>query len=169
MKYILLLLLLSGCSAEYHLKKAIEKDSGILETEADTITRIETKAADTLIIRETKTVFKLRTDTVRITETIEQVFTFDTIRATNGIANAITWMTSGNVNLETWAATDTIIKLKDTIKVKQKIITKYRDITKTQQAKIQKYSRFEEYIRWAAWILGLLVLIGIVVVVIRLT
>lgn len=169
MKYFIIILLLSGCSAEYHLKKALDKDSDILEVKADTVTRIEVKEADTAFIRETETVFKLRTDTVKIVKTITKKISFDTIKATNGIANAVTWIDAGDVNLQTWAVMDTVIKLQDTIRFKQEIITKYRDIIETKQAKIQKYSKFEEYVRWAAWILGLLILAGIVIFAIRLT
>lgn len=37
MRYLILILLLSGCSAQWHLKKALKKDPSIITTTLDTV------------------------------------------------------------------------------------------------------------------------------------
>lgn len=77
-KISLLVLLLSSCSAQYHLKRAIKKDPTILEK--DTVTVVDTVVTAPVELRDTVTLEEK--DTVVITKErlkLKIVRSFDTI------------------------------------------------------------------------------------------
>lgn len=77
-KISLLVLLLSSCSAQYHLKRAIKKDPTILEK--DTVTVVDTVVSAPVELRDTVTLEEK--DTVVITKErlkLKIVRSFDTI------------------------------------------------------------------------------------------
>ena len=59
---LLLILILSGCSAEWHLSKAVMKDPSILSTKTMTVT--DTVVTDPIVVRDT--VITSRVDTIEI-------------------------------------------------------------------------------------------------------
>lgn len=79
MRSIILILILSSCSAQWHIRKAIEKDPTILQS--DTITVIDTVQIITKEV-QVDSVFKLSTDTVTIRKdklTIKHYYQRDSI------------------------------------------------------------------------------------------
>jgi len=60
--YFLSILILSGCSAEWHLTKAVEKDPSILKLKTMTVT--DTVVTDPIVVRDTVTISQR--DTVEI-------------------------------------------------------------------------------------------------------
>jgi hypothetical protein len=77
-KTSLLMLLLSSCSAQWHLKTAIKKNPLILEK--DTVTVVDTVVTAPVTVRDTVTLSKR--DTVTITKnkiTVKIVRSFDTL------------------------------------------------------------------------------------------
>ena len=92
MRAILLLLLLGGCSAEWHLTQAVKKGGEVWRYKYDTvIVTKERKLTDTLVLREidsiTVTNDKVRVKLVRNWDTIRVSATCipDTIRITKNI------------------------------------------------------------------------------------
>ena len=59
---LFVILILSGCSAEWHLSKAVRKDPSILSTKTMTVT--DTVVTDPIVVRDT--VITSRVDTVEI-------------------------------------------------------------------------------------------------------
>lgn len=79
MRSIILILILSSCSAQWHIRKAIEKDPTIIQS--DTITVIDTVQIITKEV-QVDSVFKLSTDTVTIRKdklTIKHYYQRDSI------------------------------------------------------------------------------------------
>lgn len=79
MKYLLIIILFSSCTAQWHLKKAIKKDPSIVKV--DTLTVIDTVQFITERV-QVDSVFKLTTDTVVIRKdnlTIKHYYSRDSI------------------------------------------------------------------------------------------
>jgi hypothetical protein len=71
---LLLVLAIAGCSADYHLRRALKKDPSIL---------LENTLSDTVLLRDTLTIKAERSDSAGFS-----VFTPDTVRITRGRARA---------------------------------------------------------------------------------
>src|SRR5690606_1922371 len=79
MRYLLILFILSSCSAQWHIQKAIKKDPSVLKV--DTLTVIDTVTITTPQVT-TDTIFKLSSDTVTIQKdrlTIKHYYQSDSI------------------------------------------------------------------------------------------
>ena len=94
MKYLIITILLCGCSAQWHLKKALKKDPSIITTTLDTIVITEPiKFIDTFTLSKIDT------------------FTFDT-----GGVKTVIYRYYDTFNFEQFIKADTVKIVKNTVK-----------------------------------------------------
>lgn len=98
-KIIVLLVMLTGCSAEWHLKKAIKKDPSLIQTSVHTI--------DTIVIR----------DSVAFTDTFVSK-TIDTLTIEKEGVKTIVYRNHDVIRIKTIVKPDTI-RIQKTIRIPQ--------------------------------------------------
>ncbi len=152
---LILIVLMSGCSASWHLERALQKDDSILDVKADTtqIDSIEYKDT-TISVTDTVTV-KLKSDTAFLDtvvyDTIEQKkcrFGKITAHSDDGIAHATVYH-DGSLKLKAYATLDTVHVLQDSIDYLRKRYINQIIINKATKATINKRS-FSDYIKTIA-------------------
>lgn len=93
-KYLIVLsvLVLSSCSASWHINRAEYKDPSLFEVKRDTIIKIEKR--DTIIHLDTLISIVLPNDKVIIDTTFKKLkpYSFKPIYSENGIINVKVWM-----------------------------------------------------------------------------
>ena len=72
MKYLIILILLTGCTAQWHLQKAIEKEPEIIDVQADTSIQVNISYKDTAIYLQRAAKFDLISDTGRVDTLIKK-------------------------------------------------------------------------------------------------
>jgi len=170
MKYlfIVLLMFLAGCTlqeqAQWHLRKALEKDPSIIDIQADSSKQINISWEDTTIAIKLKKPFQINTDTIIERDTITNLK--DTIEAVtkDETAYARAWEKDGIVSLMAYAHKDTILTLQDSIQVKNKIIEEKTTIIKKQKATIkEKTSLVHKLKNWLV-VLASLFALGLIII-----
>jgi len=160
---IILIFLLTGCSAQWHLEKALEKKSDIIDIQADTTMSVNISYKDTSIYYQKPVRLYFQTDTARKEtekDTVQVATKDSTSQARGGYTNGMLW-------IETWGVVDTTKIIQDTLKVKQKIIDSLKVITTEKKATIrEKESWIKTVQRWAI-IVGIVIFALAVVLIVR--
>jgi hypothetical protein len=164
---ILALIIFGGCSAQWHLNKALKKDPEIINTEADTLTNLSIRYVDTTITINREIPVKIVSDTVYLDSIVipDVKASFDTIKvvSSDSIARANISMHNGRLNVEIWAVLDTLIPYRDSLTLKNKIIYEQKEVIRKSKAEIRKKDTALDYIKWTLFgIIGLIVLIIII-------
>lgn len=154
MRYLLILLILSSCSAEWHLKTAVKKNPNILNLR---------KYKTTVIIKDT-----IR-DTIIVPEHNFQ-FTIDSIQQSHAKQNDSLVMVYNDSLVSIFMDYDEIVKkFKIKGKVKEKLVPYEVIVRDTVPVEIPcpnpiyGLSKFEEFQIWLGRILGLLLLILLII------
>jgi len=175
MRYLILLLLLSSCTAGWHLQRARQLDPDILTIQADTSYSVNVSYRDTVIYTKKINRVEFVTDTGRIdtliqTDTIERKFGPVKATSKDSTAHARAWIEKDRLFLETWATVDTTSIIRDTVNTSNKIIDSLQIITKRQEAKIQeKESWIKTTQRWFIIVGVIIFVVAIVLVIWKLT
>lgn len=168
---LLVSMIMGGCSAPFHLRKALQKDPSILDIEADTTIEVNVKYVDTTIVLKQSQPVKFVTDTVKgdtIVEVKEGKVNSDTteVISKDSIAHAKAWIKDNRLFVEAWAVIDTTVNWKDTVKVKNKIIDSLKVIDKKNKATITEKESFISKIEKWAIVAGIFIFVLAVVVLI---
>jgi len=156
-KIVILLFFLSGCSASWHISRALEKDPEILVQAADTST------VEKIVYRPVK-VFV--TDTIKVSVKSDTII-FDTLTkfeklnikplflvSNDSIAHAKIWAVNGVLHAEIWARLDTVIQWQDSILYLQKEINRITEINRKTKVEITEKINFFDKVK----ILGTIIL-----------
>lgn len=147
MRYILILFLLifSGCSAGWHIKRAEQKEPGLFKSEVqieyrDTIIHLDTLInIDFTDFLEFDTVPDIVYEKVYIDKVLKLLPTFDTIIKTEKGLTAKIWMKKGVLNANFDVDSTYIYHLQDSISILNQVITKKNTV------KIEKEATFKQY------------------------
>ena len=158
---IILGLIISGCSASWHIRKAEQKCPECFAQKILVEYRDTTINIDTTFLIEFKDYLTI--DTVPVItyekEYIDKIVkilpTFDTIIKDERGLSAKIWMKKGKLQAKFNIDSSYIFRLQDSIIVLNKIITK------TNTVKVEKKTQFLTYLIWVSAILILLFLIKI--------
>jgi hypothetical protein len=145
---IVVAVLFSGCSAQWHLGKALQKDPQIIDVKRDSVVTVETLLKDTIYHLDTSYHLMILSDTVTITERFSLPVNMDTVTAigADGISHARASVHNGKMKLETWAKLDTVVKLHAIIKGQTKFITKQVRIMEEREATIKKKNSLMQWV-----------------------
>jgi hypothetical protein len=165
MKYVLyiLFLILTGCSAQYHLDRALRKNPDILDIEADTTITVDLSYTDTIVnISQNKPV-KIVSDTITINDTIKTEKPINlpkkTYKSPDGIAHAELKIENSRIDLTVWSVMDTVLTLRKKLNITTQQKDSLIEITKKQEATITEKENWKEgLLRWAeiiVWIIGI--------------
>jgi hypothetical protein len=173
MRYILLIpiLLFSSCSAQWHLQKALEKDSTIIDIKADTTINIDTSIIDTTVVYQDTFELNIVSDTIEIKEntdtTINKLY-----HSKDSIAHALVNYNSGILKASVWATTDTTLIHRDSLKLSIKKIDSLQTIVIEKKAEIKELRTFREKVRdvgiIVVWVIGALIFLLIFFKIIKL-
>ena len=160
--YLMILIMLSGCSANWHLTTAMKKDPDIIKSEK-TIEWIKSKIGiDTTLRVPIKDILTL--DTVPVIRYEKEYInekeyiypSFDTIvDRSNGLTAKI-WMFKGKLGYEFEIDSTATVQLKDSIEALNKVITDKTVV------KIKEKGVFRQYFIYVIIILVIILLIKIV-------
>jgi len=165
MKYLLIItIILAGCSDQWYLKKALQKNPDILDTKYDSTTTFDVNYSDTTyyFIRQLR--FKALSDTAHVRDSISKG---DTLRASSddSTAHAEAYYDEfGLLNLRTWSLMDTVLAYKDSLKVKNKTINRKDRIIEKKEATINEKTSFISKLK--TWFIAVLCLVGVVLIII---
>lgn len=162
---VISLIAVSGCSAPWHLRQALQKDPEILDVKADTSQMTRYFYTDTTIYFGKKVPVKIYSDTGAITRVIEKPVIQHQdpleVSSSDGIAHARAWVDDAGFHLKTWAMKDTLLHLQDSLAVRVKHQQKLQTIIKAKKAEIKQVESFAKQLqRWIviiASVLGILV------------
>ena len=166
--YLILILLLTGCTAQWHLQRAIKKEPGIIDVQADTIVSIDTSFIDTTFVMMVDTTIIVNSDTAIIdTNVINCQNATLEAHSTDGIAHARAELFNNNLSLRTWATLDTVVTLRDSIKYQVATINRLERINRQNKAVIKEKKRAADkiltWLKIAGIALGALI-VGIIVI-----
>jgi hypothetical protein len=147
-KIVILLFFLSGCSASWHISRALEKDPEILVQAADTST------VEKIVYRPVKVFIKdsvkiyVKSDTI-IFDTLTRFEKFNInpffLVSKDSISHAKIWAVNGVLHAEIWAKLDTVVIWHDSILYLQKEINRITEINrKTKVEIIEKMNFFDK-------------------------
>lgn len=145
LKFILIALafiaamLLSSCSAQWHLQKAIEKDPNIIKTK--TFYLKETHKRDTLIFIQKPILLAMPRDTARIDSVVfkDTSLSFAPIIKKQGIVTISVEMNKGKLSAFATVDSTMIYNLRDSVRLKDAIIDNLILKTKETSIVIDKY------------------------------
>ena len=172
MRYLIIILLLSSCTAQWHLQKAIEKEQDIIDVQADTTLRVNISYKDTAIFLQRAAKFEFISDTGRVDTLIKKDSILPdfgplNISSYDSIAHAKAWIKDQRLWLETWATVDTSKIIQDTVQIKQKIIDSLKVINTQKEATIRKKESWIKSVqRWAV-IGGIIIFVVALVILIK--
>lgn len=166
----ILLFFLSGCSANWHLNRALEKDPTILVQNADTtvIEKIEYRPVNIFV---TDTIeIKVYSDTIRF-DTITEFVGYDLqpiyMYSRDSIARAKIWIEKGRLFANVWAVVDTSISWSDSISIMQKQITIEREIRRKTEVELKTKTTFLQKMKILGILVGILILLISVITIFK--
>lgn len=163
-KYILLITVITmGCSGEWYLRKALEKDPQILDTQYDSSTTVDIMYSDTTYHFTRQFKVLATSDTARVKDSIT---TGDTLTAVSqdSMAHAKVYYDSdGLLNLHAWALMDTLMTYQDSITRKNKTIQRKDRIIEEREATITEKTSFINQLK--TWLIVILCVAGILLIV----
>lgn len=141
-RFIIIGLILSGCSSSYHIKKAKQKCPECFKTDT-TINEIVFKL-DTIIKIDTNILVFLPTDTARIDTVIKKLkpYSFKPIYVKNGIINVKVSMTRGVLKVSSHIDSAIWYRYRDEILIKDAIIHDLKTVTVKQNITIKEQKSF---------------------------
>ncbi len=171
---VILGLILSGCSASFHVRKAKQKCPECFKLDT-TINEVVIKK-DTIIKIDTNITILLPRDTASIDTTIKKLkpYSFKPIYIENGIINVEVSMNFGNLIVNSWLDSTMVYRYQDSIRIKDAIIINLREvminqniIIKNQKGLIERLKSNKKTI--VSVLIGLIVIliIGIIIKFIR--
>ena len=168
MRYILIILLLifSGCSAQWHVRRALQIDSTILNTKYDSTRTIDINYSDSIYYFTRSIKVLHESDTGHVRDTFPNT-TGDTLKVTSddSTAHARAYYDSqGLLNLQTWSMIDKLIRYEDSIKLQNKTITHKDRIIEQREATIQKKKSFISQLQ-TYLVIGIVVIFVIIIVI----
>jgi hypothetical protein len=163
---IILSLLLSGCSATWHIQKAVQKKPNILKT--DTIVKNITTKRDTTILLDTNITVLLPRDTVRIERILSKYVTLDPIKEKNGIITVEACINNGKLNILSYLDSTMIYRYKDSLLIKDAIISNLREITVEQGVIIEEKELLIDRLKNNALRLKYIIMIVIILIILGL-
>lgn len=130
--YFVIILLISGCSASWHIKRAEWKEPELFNKKVDTVINITKR--DTTIYLDTLISVILPRDTVFIDTFLKKLkpYSFKPIYAKNGIINVKASMTKGVLNLSSYLDSALLYQFNDSIRIKNAIISNLTEVTSEQ-------------------------------------
>lgn len=172
MKYLVIILsiIMTGCSAQWHLNKALKKDPKIIDTKADTVINKQVTFSDTVIQVEKQVKFKVLSDTVTvdsivIKEVNQTIEPFEIV-SNDSIAHARVSIYKGKLNIKVWAVLDTLVYYKDSIRLKNKTIENQKTVIQENKATIKEKSSFIDKLKLIAFGIGGVFLVFFVVLIV---
>lgn len=169
MKYvslIVIVLLLSSCSASWHIKKAIEKDPESFKSDT-TITKIVFKT-DTIITLDTIISIILPRDTVKIDSLVFRTIrpSFKKITKKNGIITTEVSMYKGVLKVNSFFDSSMVYNLRMKIRLKDAKIRELITINTRNEVTIKNQeTKLKTFLNWIKWIgisLGVLIVLSVV-------
>lgn len=153
--YILIIALLSSCSAQWHLNRALKKDSAIIDTEYDSNTVVLDTILDTIQDIQYNTFrVELESDTIIDSIDIDTVIDIEkfeidkqTRHSEDSIAHAKYWMKDGKLYLNVWSTIDEKFVRIDTINHYRQLITKKTRIIEQKEATIKEQKGFIQNVK----------------------
>ena len=163
--YLVVMILLSSCSAGWHIKRAEWKDPGIFEPKTDTV--IEKVYSDTTIVIDTIISVTLPRDTVKIDSLvpITSDMSFDPILKKNGIITTRVEMIKGRLLVESYLDSTLLHRLQYEITIRDALITELTTINNQNTVIIEKK---ETLLNWIKWIVLSIFVLFIIIFFIRL-
>ena len=171
---VILGLVLSGCSASFHVRKAKLKCPECFELDT-TINEIVIKK-DTVIYLDTNITILLPRDTASIDTTIKKLkpYSFKPIYVENGVINMEISMNYGNLIVNSWLDSTMVYRYQDSILIKDAIISNLREVIveqgiviKEKKTLIERFKSNLKTIKFVLIGLVLVIIIGIVIKFIR--
>ncbi len=164
--FILILgLILTGCSASYHIQKAERKCPSCFDRDTTIVNQIIKR--DTTIKIDTNIVIEFKVDTVIQETPIKKLkpYSFKPVYHENGIINAEVWMKKGILSISSWLDSTMMYRLEAEITLKDAIIYELRqEVFENKITIIEKenaLNRFKKYLKWI--IIGLVSLLFLAV------
>ena len=162
----IIVLSLSGCSANYHLRKALEKDPQIIDVKADTTVTVQTFLKDTVYKVDTFVTLMVVSDTAFIELPAPNLkdIPITKVVSSDGIATAAAWVEDGKLFVTASAKVDTLVALQIKLRRKNKVIERTLKIAEERKAIIKEkesiISRLEKRVKiWFFILLGVLLLL----------
>jgi uncharacterized lipoprotein len=160
---LFVVLILSGCSASWHIDRALKIDPDILETTYDTTLEVNVSFKDTTVFLEQAVKVEWISDTGHVqTDTVYECEDIPPIKAFSKDSSAMAeaWVKDGRLNQKVWAKKDTVLILRDTatitVEMYDSLMTVVQENTYTKK---EKQSLLD-------WIKNGLALIGIILVIV---
>jgi hypothetical protein len=136
---IAIALLLSSCSAQWHLKRAIELDPNIIKSKFTTLTEVHKR--DTLMWFSKTLLLPMPKDTVKMDTLVlpDTKPSFNPVIKKQGIITAKIWMEKGRLKTIISLDSTLIYNLRDSIRLKDAIIERQTTINKENTIVIEKH------------------------------
>jgi len=147
--FLILSILFSSCSAQWHLQKALEKEPGIIKSTKIVLNEVNRR--DTLILLNKTIVLAMPRDTVKVDTVVfqDKKLSFIPIVKKQGIVTINISMTEGR--LKAFATVDSamIYNLRDSLKLKNAIIEKQTTIITDNTITVNEHQTLLQRIRLA--------------------
>ena len=152
---ILLIILLSGCSAEWHIKRAVIKDPEVFKRTSDTsvITKISTQ--DTLIIFNRAERINFVTDTAFERSGLKWTFESEN-------ENIKTKIERIRDTIKVFVGIDTVLTLKDSVRLQNRFIDRQKEIITSREVEITEIRSFASKLETWVTIAGVIVFILVI-------
>jgi len=152
---ILLIILLSGCSAEWHIKRAVIKDPEVFKRTSDTsvITKISTQ--DTLIIFNRAERINFVTDTAFERSGLKWIFESEN-------ENIKTKIERIRDTIKVFVGVDTVLTLKDSVMLQNRFIDRQKEIITSREVEITEIKSFADKLETWVTIAGVIVFILVI-------
>ena len=160
---IIVLVILSSCSASWHVKRAKWKDPSLFEVKTETIINITKR--DTLIRLDTLISIVLPRDTVTIEKLIPINRNFEKIVKKQGIITTEIEAVKGLLKVNSYLDSSFIYNLQTEIRIKNAIITNLKQVTKEQTITIEKQKSliegFKSNLKWILIVVCSVLVLGV--------
>jgi len=152
---ILLIILLSGCSAEWHIKRAVIKDPEVFKRTSDTsvITKISTQ--DTVIIFNRSERINFVTDTAFERSGLKWIFESEN-------ENIKTKIERIRDTIKVFVGVDTVLTLKDSVRLQNRFIDRQKEIITSREVEITEIRSFASKLETWVTIAGIIVFILVI-------
>ena len=152
---IAITILLSGCTAQWHIKQAVKKDAEIFKRTSDTsvITKISTQ--DTVIIFNRDERINFVTDTAFERSGLKWIFESEN-------ENIKTKIERIRDTIKVFVGVDTVLTLKDSVRLQNRFIDRQKEIITSREVEITEIRSFASKLETWVTIAGVIVFILVI-------
>lgn len=146
---VLIVVVLSSCSAQWHLNRAVEKDPNIVKSTVLTLKEVHRR--DTLVVFSKTVLLQMPHDTARIDSIVikDTTISFGPIVKKQGIITLSVKMNMGRLIAFATVDSTMIYNLRDSIRLKNALVDRQNTIIKSNTYIVDKYEGLLKKIRLA--------------------